>query len=61
MRVQAKDIFKEIGEACYLVALQGNEKAIIKGMASFESGGSDDLVVIPNKQTFEKQKGKKFA
>ena len=61
MGMQAKDIFEKSGEACYLVALKGNEKSVIEGMASFEMGGPKDLVVVPNKESFEKLKGKKFA
>ncbi len=61
MEIQAKDIFKENGEACYLIALKGNVNAMIKGMKSFGAGESEDLVVIPNKDAFKKVEGKSFA
>jgi len=61
MEIQAKNIFKENGEACYLVALKGNEQAIIKGMASFESSEAGDLVVVPDEQALDEIEGKKFA
>jgi len=61
VKIKAIDLFKENGEACYLIALKGNEKAVIKAMASFESAKSGDLVVVPNKKILEKQKGKEIA
>ncbi len=61
MEIQANNIFKEYGEACYLIALKGNVNAVIKGMGAFESGGQEDLVVIPNKEAFEKLAGKTFS
>lgn len=61
MKIKAKDLFKENAESCYLIALTGNEKAVIKGMASFESAGPGDLVVAPTRKALEKQKGKKFS
>jgi UDP-3-O-[3-hydroxymyristoyl] glucosamine N-acyltransferase len=61
MEIQAKDIFKEYGESCYLVALKGNNDSIVKGMNSYELGSPNDLVVIPNKQAFENLEGKTFA
>ena len=61
MEIQAKDIFKKYGESCYLIALNGNDAAVIKDMSSYDSGGAQDLVVIPNKQAFEKLNGKVFG
>jgi len=61
MEIQAKDVFKKYGESSYLLALNGNDAAIIKGMNSYDSGGVEDLVVIPNKKAFEKLNGKVFA
>ena len=61
MEIQAKDVFKKYGESSYLLALNGNKDAVIKGVNSYESGGVEDLVVIPNKQAFEKLNGKVFG
>ena len=61
MEITSSDIFKESGEECYLIALKGNKKAVIKGMASFGTGGSDDLVVIPSEEAYRKLNGKVYA
>lgn len=61
VEINAGEFFKKNAEACYLIALEGNHNAIIKGMASYESGTANDLVVIPKKAVFEKYKDKTFA
>ncbi|HIA11808.1 MAG TPA: UDP-3-O-(3-hydroxymyristoyl)glucosamine N-acyltransferase [Flavobacteriales bacterium] len=61
MGTVASDIIKESGEECYLIALEGNKQAIVEGMASFESGGPGDLVVLPNREALNKMNGRTFA
>ncbi len=61
MEYKAVDFFKECCDSCYLIDIQGNKEAVIKGMASYDSGGADDLVVIPKRSVFEKYKKSNFA